>query len=343
MGPTRSSNGVGRRFAIVVSVVVLATLGWVSYQIWDSWNNVERLSFDTEGAREALGRQRITVPDAPPDTAPPPSAFDESMGFLIVGSDERHETDLSRRADVIIVFVITPDADPLLFSIPRDLWISNPCTGGMSRVNANLNGCGDSAPGPEQLAIAVEDFTGIGIDHFAVLGFDGFTAVVDRVGGVEICVENAVRDVKAELDLPAGCTLADGAQTLGWVRSRNTLEFVGGVWRRMAVNDLTRNQHQQDLVIEALARLNEFNSVADLSAMVDDLAGAFLIDDGLSINGAVELAWRLRGVDTTRIVRIVIPTVGFLSPDGESVLRPTESFRDTLFREYPDAELLLGS
>ncbi|HEX9645165.1 MAG TPA: hypothetical protein VGC11_14335, partial [Acidimicrobiia bacterium] len=61
---------MGRRLAIVVSVVVLATLGWVSYQIWDSWNNVERLSFDTEGAREALGRQRITVPDAPPDTAP---------------------------------------------------------------------------------------------------------------------------------------------------------------------------------------------------------------------------------------------------------------------------------
>ncbi|MEX2322734.1 MAG: LCP family protein [Acidimicrobiia bacterium] len=333
--------------AVVVSVVVLATLGWVSYRIWDSWNKVERLSFDTEEVREALDRQRLPVPgassDTVADTVPPPTRFDESIAFLIVGSDERHETDLSRRADVIIVFVITPDADPLLFSIPRDLWITNPCTGGRSRVNANLNGCGDTAPGPEQLAIAVEDFTGIGIDHFAVLGFDGFTAVVDRVGGVEICVENAVRDTRAELDLPAGCTLADGTQSLAWVRSRNTQEFVDGVWRRMAVDDLTRNQRQQDLVIQALARLSGFNSVADLSGMVDDLAGAFLIDDGLGINGAVELAWRLRGIDTSRIVRIVIPTVGFLSPDGESVLRPTEAFRDTLFREYPDAAQLLDS
>lgn len=342
MNPTGSSTGVGRRLAVVVSVVVLATLGWVSYQIWASWNNVDRLAFDTEGAREALGRQRVTVPDeTPPDTAPPPDPFDESMGFLIVGSDERHETDLSRRADVIIVFVITPDADPLLFSIPRDLWVANPCTGGMSRINANLNGCGDDIPGPEQLAIAVEDFTGIGIDHFAVLGFDGFTAVVDRVGGVEICVENAVRDARAFLDLPAGCTLADGAQTLAWVRSRHTQEFVDGVWRNMAVNDLTRNQRQQDLVIEALARLKEFNSIADLSAIVDDLAGAFLIDDGLSMNGAVELAWRLRSIDTASIVRIVIPTIGALINE-ESVLRPTEPFRDTLFREYPDAAVLLG-
>ena len=42
--------------------------------------------------------------------------------------------------------------------------------------------------------MAVEDFTGVEIDHFAVFDFEGFKAIIDRVGGVEICVEYAVRD-----------------------------------------------------------------------------------------------------------------------------------------------------
>ena len=39
--------------------------------------------------------------------------------------------------------------------------------------------------------MAVEDFTGVEIDHFAVFDFEGFKAIIDRVGGVEICVDYA--------------------------------------------------------------------------------------------------------------------------------------------------------
>jgi hypothetical protein len=109
------------------------------------------------------------------------------------------------------------------------------------------------------------------------------------------------------------------------------------------VNDLARNERQQDLVLQALLRLKGFRNAAELSALVDDLADAFVIDDRMSLSDAVSLAWNLRGIDVDRIVRLVIPTRGFLSPAGEAVLRPTEPFEDTLRAVHPDADRILES
>ncbi len=295
------------RGAILLLVAAVAWSGWQAFRVWRAWRDMDRIPFDVAEAREAMGQQGTipidggqtadgTVEDAevpgtlPPDVTLPTSprlAPEALQAFLVIGSDYRPQLGAGSRADVIVLVLLPADgADPVMVSIPRDLYLPNPCTGGYTRINATLNGCGQAASGPELLSVAVEDFTGVEIDHFAVFDFEGFKAIVDRVGGVEICVEHAVRDSKTDppLDLPAGCTLADGAMTLSWVRSRHTQELVDGVWRGMrGVNDLTRNQRQQELLLEALARLKAFRSVTEFSALVEDVSDAFSIDDGLTL------------------------------------------------------------
>jgi hypothetical protein len=81
--------------------------------------------------------------------------------------------------------------------------------------------------------------------------------------------------------------------------------------------------------------------VSELSALVDDLAGAFTIDDRIGLSDVVSFAWSLRSIDTDRIVQLVIPTTGFVAATGESVLRPIEPFADTLRAAHPDADLIL--
>jgi LCP family protein required for cell wall assembly len=338
------------RAAVVVVTSVVVVLGWTGFRVWASWHSLDRFPFDAADARLSLAAHLGTAThpgdtedETPVETRPAPEPGDPVLAFLIVGSDQRSVADLSRRADVILMFVLPPDdVAPVLFSIPRDLYIPNPCTGGLSRVNANLNGCGDLATGPEQLAVAVEDFTGIGVDHFAVFDFDGFRAVIDRVGGVDICVQHEVRDLNSQLSLPAGCSRAMGEQALAWVRSRRTQELVGGTWRTMpGVNDLTRNHRQQELVLQAMVRLKEFRTVNELASLVDELAGAFVLDEGLRLSQAVALAWDLRGRDVENIIRFDIPTAGMVSPAGESVLRPLEPFELTLRAAHPDADSIL--
>jgi LCP family protein required for cell wall assembly len=347
MSSNHPIRGYAGRAGVVLLASVVVVFAWTGFRLWNSWQSVERIAFFPGDARTNM-RDRVPTAGAPEEPAEPADIVeDEAFTVLIVGSDQRSVADLSRRADVIMLFVVPPDGlDPILLSIPRDLYLPDPCTGGDARINAALNGCGDLATGPELLTVVVEDFTGIQVDHFAVFDFEGFRQVIDRVGGVEICVDYPVRDRRTRpnpLSLPAGCTNAGGAQALAWVRSRHTQQLVDGFWRAMAVNDLTRNERQQELVIQGLVRLKDFRDVSELNALADDLAGTFLVDDGLRLGDAVRLAWDLRSLDVSRIVRPVIPTRGMLSPLGESVLRATEPFIDTMRAVHPDADRLFDS
>jgi len=365
-------RGYLRRAGVVLGIAVIVVLGWTGYRLWRAWAGLDRVAFDPGSARVALedpGQDRSDYEPVPHDDLGAESgpiiegelaqeadayararirgANEAVEAFLIIGSDQRDETGESRRADVILLFILPAgDGNPILVSIPRDLYLPNPCTGQPSRVNANLNGCGDFVTGPEQLAVAVEDFTGIDIDHFVVFDFDGFRAVIDRVGGVAVCVDNPVRDLNVQptqLDLPAGCSTLGGDMALSWVRSRKTQELVGGEWRTITtVNDLARNQRQQDLILQALSRLKSFTDISELTALVEEVADSFTIDEGITLGQAIGTAWSLKSLDLARIVRPILEVANFIDPNGAYVLVPTKSFEDVIVAADPTAAPLFA-
>jgi LCP family protein required for cell wall assembly len=264
-------------------------------------------------------------------SAPVPAAAFRS--FLIVGSDEG-----GARADVIILALFPEGAgDPIMLSLPRDLYLPNRCTSTYTRINATFSGCGTSVNGPTLLALTVEDFTGISVDHFALFDFSGFERIIDEVGGVEICVNRPVRDPKSLLDLPAGCTNARGDQVLAWVRSRSTEELVDGEWQlKPRVNDLTRNRRQQDVILAMFAKLKTFDSPNQLATIVERLTNEFTLDHQLGVGDAISIAWSLRSLDPTQITRINIPVRDFTTADGSRVLVPTASFSELLEAARPE-------
>ncbi|MFQ5554407.1 MAG: LCP family protein [Acidimicrobiia bacterium] len=325
----------------VLSVLVFGA--WTGYQLWSSWLAVERDTLDVAAAEAVLPLPPggIVEEDIPEEatvvvTAPPQVvvvAEEEVLtSFLVVGSDEG-----GNRADTIILALLGRGDGPVLVSLPRDLYLPNRCTESFTRLNATLNGCGAEVNGPTLLALAVEDFTGVPVDHFALFGFNGFERIIDEVGGVEICVEHPVRDWRAELDLPAGCTSAGGAQALAWVRSRHTQELRDGAWRTMSgVNDLTRNRRQQDVILEMLSKLKAFDSPADLSGIVRSVSKAFTLDDHLGVTDAVSLAWSMRGLEPEAVTRIEIPVRNHTTPEGAKVLLPTTGFAELIREIFPE-------
>jgi LCP family protein required for cell wall assembly len=285
----------------------------------------------TEVPPEIPGDQ---VPYDPAFSSSPPVPDEAFDAFLIIGSDAREDRSGSR-ADVIILALLPKDGTPpILVSLPRDLWVDIPCWDRPNRINAALNGCGDAASGPELLALTVADFTGIQPDHFALFDFSDFTRVIDGFGGIEICVDNPVRE--KTLELPAGCSTADGETALMWIRSRRTEEFVDGAWRRVSgVNDITRNERQQEVLLEILKRIKSLDGLTSLVGIVDGIADAVTIDDGFSIGAAIGLAWDLRTVSTSEIVRLRIPVRHYRTETGAQVLLAKESFEDLLAEVWP--------
>jgi LCP family protein required for cell wall assembly len=328
-----------KRGVATAVLVLLAYTGWNGLQLWDSWAGVGREGFDTADANDLLllPTEGIVDAEVDPETASVvtavPAAEGDYLSMLIIGSDLS-----GGLADVIMLAVLPGDgSEPMLVSLPRDLYLPNRCTQSYTKLNANLNGCGDDVNGPTLLALAVTDFTGIPIDHFALFTFDGFEQIIDEVGGIQICVEHAVRDSKSDLDLPAGCTQATGAQALSWVRSRRTQELVDGRWRTMAnVSDITRNERQQEVLLEMFSKLRTFDSPSDLTGTVRSLTDAFTLDNQLGLTDAISLAWGLRDIDPTTVVSLSIPVASDRTSSGASILVPTASFDQVLADGYPD-------
>ncbi len=341
--PSAHQHPVLRSLKRGLATALLVMVGYALFngvQIWNSWRNVDRLSMDIAAASEVLplpddGIDVSELPEAAANAvAALPTAEGDFLSLLIVGSDLSGQL-----ADVIILTIIPADGgDPVMVSIPRDLYINNPCTNSLDKINGALEGCPDKGiEGPALLALAIHQFTGIEIDHFALFDFEGFEEIVDQVGGVEICVDYPVRDSRAELQLPAGCTNATGAQALAWVRSRRTQELVDGRWQTMeGVNDLTRNQRQQDVILQVFAELSRLDSFEDLTRTVAGLTGAFSIDEDLGMGDALSLMWSLRGIDVAELERLEIPVADELTSAGEMVLVPVLPFDQVLSEAFPD-------
>ncbi len=256
-----------------------------------------------DGPRSALAGREISANFEVPHAHSSP--VDDSVydAYLLIGAD------LSGSLADVIMYVLKPTdgGSPIIASLPRDLYLPNPCTRTNTRLNAALNGCGEFANGPELLGLMVEDFTGIPVDHFAIVDFEGFVEVVDAFGGYEICVDNPVRDPKAFLNLDAGCSLADGETVLAWVRSRRTQEFVNGRWRTMeGVSDFSRQERQQEVLLGIASKLRSFSSITAFRAVVSKIQDSVQVDEGLDFATLINTAWGNRDLDLTAIERLTL-------------------------------------
>lgn len=163
--------------------------------------------------------------DATPDNSARPEAGSGS-NVVLIGTDSREDLTQEQRnelktgavegsrADTIMLLHLPSAGDPTLVSIPRDSYVEVPGSG-MNKINAAY-----SIDGPPLLVDTVEQSTGLRVDGYLEVGFDGFVDVVAAVGGVEMCLPDPVVEERSDLDLPAGCQDLAGKDALNYVRMR---------------------------------------------------------------------------------------------------------------------------
>lgn len=318
-------------FAVATGLLVLglAGAGWLGAQVWSVYGEVPRFELAHNHARRLL----------PADTGMPLASGPADV-FLVIGSDRR-PGDASQRADVILLVAVPHDrsGDVVVTSLPRDLWVRDPCTGAQRRINAALNGCGAEVSGPELLAVTVENVTGLPVRHAMELDFAGFKQLVDAAGGIDVCVERPTREaVGTGLYLPSGCSHVDGQMALNWVRSRHTDELVDGVWQRApTAGDLERTRRQRELLVGLVRRLGSPKAVPQLPAVSRALPRAVRLDSSMTPLDAAMLAWRLRGPDAGRLNDVRIPILPGEGPNGEAIVTPALPVSQVL------AEAMAGS
>ncbi|MFM2438669.1 MAG: hypothetical protein RLZ55_1492, partial [Actinomycetota bacterium] len=162
---------------------------------------------------------------------------DGGQNILLVGSDDRSSmseeqrlalhlglADFGRNTDTMLIVHIGDAGTVDVISVPRDSALTIPAhtdpdgtrvEAATGKVNAAYG-----AGGPTLLVQTLEDATDVRIDHYVEVDFAGFMAIVDALGGVEVCSPTAISDENSGLELAAGRTRLDGAQGLSYVRAR---------------------------------------------------------------------------------------------------------------------------
>lgn len=253
-----------------------------------------------------------------PSNAPTKDADGSDQNILLVGDDHRPDnaTDAqlallgteqdggATNTDTMMVVHIPADGSAVtLISFPRDSWVDIPGFG-ENKLNAAFvfgtqDGGGD-AGGAQLLIQTIQNLSGLTIDHFVRVSLLGFYNIVDALGPVEVCLNQAVNDPNSAIDLPAGVSSLNAQQALAFVRQRYELQR----------GDLDRQVRQQYfLSVEARQILSAgtlLNPVK-LQNVLDAVSSSIETDPGLNL---ISLATQLRGLNANNITTATIPISG---------------------------------
>ncbi|MDT0331703.1 LCP family protein [Nocardiopsis lambiniae] len=256
------------------------------------------------------------------------------LTFLVIGSDSRESiteedrTALSvgstpgRRSDTMMLVRVNHERDRVtVVGLPRDLWVEIPGEGD-DKINAAY------AYGGPQLAVrTVESVTDVRIDHYVEVDFSGFVDVVDALGGIDVCLPEAIRDPKAKLDMAAGTHRVDGAEALAFARTRATPR-----------GDLDRIDRQQQVLSAMLDQALSSETLADpakLTAFLESALSSVTVDEGLDTATINQLAYQMRDVDLTEVTftQVPIADMDFWTPRGDVALLWDEPAARELFAD----------
>jgi LCP family protein required for cell wall assembly len=219
---------------------------------------------------------------AVPDITTPPWNGTERLNILLIGADEQgggHNT------DTLIVLSVDPVTRQVaMFSLPRDT-VDVPMPPGRPRsvfgalyrakINSffiNTSGRADLFPGTAAtrgyngLKAVLGELYGLDIKYFVEVNFDGFTKVIDALGGITINVQVPLADdhypgergMLRRVYVAAGVQRMSGAQALIYARSRHSTD------------DYERGQRQQRILLS----LRQSVDIGTMLPRINELAAA---------------------------------------------------------------------
>jgi LCP family protein required for cell wall assembly len=199
-----------------------------------------------------------------------------------------------------------------LIAIPRDLWVHVPQskTSQYGDTMAKINSAA-AWGGVPLVAQTVEEYTGVRIDHLALIDFAGFEQVTDALGGVDMYVDQTITSIfPPHRTFQKGENHFNGAEALDYVRQR--YQFADG--------DFTRQRHQQEFLKAILQKAETAGTVTDLTKLtsfINSVSNAITVDQDFSL---IDMAWQFHNLTGNDLNFMVLPNQGTGMEGDQSVV-----------------------
>src|ERR1700754_1259269 len=282
---------------------------------------------------------------------------DGAIDILLVGMDSRTDAhgnplsedelatlragdDVSTNTDTIILVRIPNNGkSATAISIPRDSYVEAPGVGkmkingvygsvhleklkelveqdGMEQAQAEPQA---AEAGREALIKTVANLTGVTVDHYAEIGLLGFALITDALGGVNVCLKDAVYEPLSGADFPAGWQKLDGPQALSFVRQRHDLP-------RGDLDRVTRQQAVMASLAHEVISGKTLSSPSTLNRLQDAVQRSVVLSDGWDIMEFVQQLQKLAAGNVAFATIPILEEAGWSDDGMQSVVRvdPTQ-------------------
>ncbi len=181
---------------------------------------------------------------------------------LFLGIDSRGDIDASglKNTDSIMVLSYDPRYHRMyLISFPRDLYVKFPNTYYHNKINA-VYAYGErikKGKGIEYLETVINEITGLKIQYYAMINFDAFRKIIDRLGGIDVYVDRTFVDYMypnghlgyMTIKFEKGWQHLNGEKALQYARSRHAAGPEG--------SDFARARRQQKVIEASIAKIKK--------------------------------------------------------------------------------------
>jgi LCP family protein required for cell wall assembly len=341
----RTAKLVVRSLAVLLAVVVAGGSLAVYLKYRAAWDGIARVdvSGDLRSAQQ-------------------PAVDPNAENILLIGSDTRvgvngqiggtggAEAIEGARSDTVIVVHIAPGAHQVdVLSFPRDsvVPILNCTPEGetsgqtaeplydIEQLNATF-----AYGGPGCLWETIEQVTGIHINDFIELTFSGFEAVINDLGGVNVCLPEAVDDPMSNLNLSAGMHHVYGPEALAFWRTREDLGEGSDPQR------IQRDQFLMASLVQGIERSSLLHSPSTMLSVIDTLTSQqdLVTDTGLTPTVMLRLGEDLRGIKGDSVQFVTVPWTTYTGNAQwiNSSEEPTSGNADWVQWVQPEANTLFS-
>jgi LCP family protein required for cell wall assembly len=309
-GVSRGRHVLGGAVVLLLVLVVLAPAV-----------ETTRLALETRNLITGVfnGGKSATVVDKPN-----PFGDKQRVNVLILGGDGGVGREGVRTDTVIVASVDTHTGDTTLFSLPRNLEnLPFPADSPLAAVYPNGFEAGSESesllnavyrngpaqhpgilgqtddPGADMLKLGVGEATGLHIDYFVLANLEGFSRLVDALGGITVNVnyyvpiggEPTLKILPDDYIAPGPNQHMNGARALDWTRGRYGLTD----YLRMA-----RQRCAIQAIVDAADPITVLRKYQELAATTKDIVSTDIPQSAL--NDFVDLAFLVKDADIRSVV-----------------------------------------
>ena len=326
---------VSRIIAVLVAAVIVVGTGvaWSKIRSFEAGiNHISSAALGGGGEDGAIDILLVGM-DSRTDAHGNPLSSDE-LATLRAGDDVATNTDT-----IILIRIPNNGKSATAISIPRDSYVEAP---GLDKTKINgvfgqvklermkqlveVEGEDPAVAEPkaveagrEALIKTVADLTGVTVDHYAEIGLLGFSLITDALGGVDVCLKDAVYEPLSGADFPAGPQKLNGPQALSFIRQRHDLP-------RGDLDRVTRQQAVMASLAHQVISGKTLSSPTTLNKLEEAVQRSVVLSEGWDIMDFVTQLQKLAGGNVAFATIPVLQEDGWSDDGMQSVVRvdPTQ-------------------